>query len=64
MCLFSFCHLQADQSTLTNTDDPMSLLAPRFTAHVPVPTQKDIEAALLKKKKLELLEKYGIGDDE
>lgn len=42
----------------------MSLLAPRFTAHVPVPTQKDIEAALLKKKKLELLEKYGIGDDE
>lgn len=49
---------------MMNRDDPMGLLAPRFTAHVPVPTQKDIESALLKKKKLELLEKYGIGDDE
>lgn len=39
-------------------DDPMQMLAPRFTAHVPVPTQKDIEAALLKKRKQELLEKY------
>lgn len=44
-------------------DDPMGMLAPRFTAHVPVPTQKDIEAALLRKKKQELLEKYGIGED-
>lgn len=40
----------------------MELLAPRFTAHVPVPTQKDIEAALLKKKKQELLERYGMTD--
>lgn len=39
-------------------DDPMQLLAPRFTAHVPVPTQKDIEAALLRKRKEELLKKY------
>lgn len=39
-------------------DDPMQLLAPRFTAHVPVPTQKDIEAALLRKRKDELLKKY------
>lgn len=38
--------------------DPMQLLAPRFTAHVPVPTQKDIEAALLRKRKEELLKKY------
>lgn len=44
-------------------DDPMGTLAPRFTAHVPVPTQKDIEAALLQKKKQELLLKYGIGED-
>lgn len=44
-------------------DDPMGTLAPRFTAHVPVPTQKDIEAALLRKKKQELLVKYGIGED-
>lgn len=46
-----------------DTEDPMGLLAPRFTAHVPVPSQKDVEAALLRKKKQELLEKYGIGND-
>lgn len=46
------------------TNDPMGMLAPRFTAHVPVPSQKDIEAALLRKKKQELLEKYGITEDE
>lgn len=40
--------------------DGMELLGPRFTAHVPVPTQKDIEAALLKQRKQELLLKYGI----
>lgn len=44
-------------------NDPMGMLAPRFTSHVPVPSQKDIEAALLRKKKQELLERYGIGDD-
>ncbi|XP_037945358.1 pre-mRNA-splicing factor ISY1 homolog [Teleopsis dalmanni] len=42
-------------------NDPMELLAPRFTAHVPVPTQKDIEEALLKKRKEELLKKYAGG---
>lgn len=31
---------------------------PRFIAHVPVPSQKDIEEALLRRKKMELLEKY------
>jgi len=46
-----------------NVDDPMSLLAPRFTAHVPVPTQKDIEEALLAKRKKELLERY-VGESE
>lgn len=45
------------------TDDPMGMLAPRFTAHVPVPSQKDIEAALLKKKKQDLLKIYGIDDN-
>lgn len=29
-----------------------------FVAHVPVPSQNDIEAALLRKKKMELLERY------
>ncbi|XP_037037065.1 pre-mRNA-splicing factor ISY1 homolog [Bradysia coprophila] len=38
--------------------DPMELLGPRFTAHVPIPTQQDIESALLRKKKQELLDKY------
>lgn len=47
-----------------DNDDPMGMLAPRFTAHVPVPTQKDIEAALLRKRKQELLEKYSMGTDD
>lgn len=42
--------------------DNHGLLAPKFTAHVPVPSQQDIEAAILRKKKQELLEKYGIAD--
>ncbi|XP_049793711.1 pre-mRNA-splicing factor ISY1 homolog isoform X2 [Schistocerca nitens] len=33
-------------------------LVPRFIAHVPVPSQKEVEAALLARKKQELLEKY------
>ena len=32
----------------------------RFTAHVPIPTQKDIEEALLRRKKQELLELLAI----
>jgi len=32
----------------------------RFVAHVPVPSQQDIEQALLQRRKQELLEKYGI----
>ncbi|XP_075150857.1 pre-mRNA-splicing factor ISY1 homolog [Haematobia irritans] len=46
-----------------NEVNPMQLLAPKFTAHVPVPTQKDVEEALLRKRKQELLEKYGGGAD-
>lgn len=56
-------HIEGDVRIAENVDDSMGLLAPRFTAHVPVPTQKDIEAALLRKKKQELLEKYGIGTE-
>jgi pre-mRNA-splicing factor ISY1 len=43
-----------------DTDVNEELLAPRFVSHVDVPTQKDIEEALLRKKKKELMEKYGI----
>lgn len=53
----------SNSATENSTNDPMGMLAPRFTAHVPVPSQKDIEAALLRKKKQELLEKYGITDE-
>lgn len=31
---------------------------PRFIAHVPVPTQKEVEQALLERRKQELIEKY------
>lgn len=43
-------------------NDPMDMLGPKFTSHVPVPSQKDIEAALLARKKQELLDKY-VGDN-
>lgn len=33
-------------------------LRPQFIAHVPVPSQKEIEEALVRRKKMELLEKY------
>lgn len=46
------------------SDDPMSLLGPKFTSHVDVPSQKDIEEALLRKKKNELLAKYALDVDE
>lgn len=57
--------LEADtEPNKRREEDGMELLGPRFTAHVPVPTQKDIEAALLRKKKQELLDKYGMADDD
>ena len=34
----------------------------RFMAHVPIPTQRDIEEALLRRKKQELLELLAIDD--
>ncbi|KAJ8920217.1 hypothetical protein NQ315_011878, partial [Exocentrus adspersus] len=36
----------------------------RFVAHVPVPSQQDIEQALLRRRKQELLEKYGVQENE
>ncbi|XP_066991150.1 pre-mRNA-splicing factor ISY1 homolog [Anabrus simplex] len=42
-------------------DEPQPLeesLQPRFIAHVPVPSQREVEEALLRRKKQELLEKY------
>lgn len=43
-------------------ENPLETLGPKLTSHVSVPTQKDIEAALLKKRKLELMARYGIED--
>ena len=48
---------EEEDEDMEKTDD---LLAPRFVSHVSVPSQKDVEEALLKKKKKELMEKYGI----
>jgi pre-mRNA-splicing factor ISY1 len=54
--------LQAEEEVTTiEANDPMGLLGPKLVDHE-VPTQKDIEAALLKKKKDDLLEKYGLLD--
>ncbi|XP_018575466.1 pre-mRNA-splicing factor ISY1 homolog [Anoplophora glabripennis] len=36
----------------------------RFVAHVPVPSQQDIEQALLRRRKQELLEKYGVQENQ
>lgn len=47
-----------------DTENPLETLGPKLTSHVPVPTQKDIEAALLKKRKLELMSRYGIEDTD
>lgn len=36
----------------------------KFIAHVPVPSQQEVEQALLKRRKQELMEKYGIQDQQ
>jgi len=36
----------------------------RFVSHVPIPSQKDIQDALLRRKKLELLREYALDDDD
>lgn len=58
----NYCSLQYEKEKTNIGGDNHGLLAPKFTAHVPVPSQQDIEAAILRKKKQELLEKYGIAD--
>ena len=35
-----------------------SVANPQFIAHVPVPSQKDVEEALVRRKKMELLQRY------
>ena len=36
----------------------------RFVSHVPIPTQKDIQDALLRRKKQELLREYALDDED
>ena len=47
-----------DASAYWGSDEEMETEAPRFVAHVSVPSQKDIEEAILRRKKQEILEKY------
>lgn len=35
----------------------------RFIAHVPVPSQQEVEQALLRRRKQELMEKYGVQEE-
>lgn len=42
----------------TDDNDSSKLSENRFIAHVPVPSQKEIEMALLQRKKQELLQRY------
>lgn len=51
---------EEDEAPIAMDTTGDELLAPRFVSHVSVPTQKDIEEALLRKKKKELMEQYGI----
>ena len=47
-----------DAAVYVGSDEEMEPEAPRFVAHVSVPSQKDVEEAILRRKKQELLEKY------
>ncbi|KAK3921886.1 Pre-mRNA-splicing factor ISY1-like protein [Frankliniella fusca] len=51
---------ESDSSDEDDSDQSKSERAhqPRFIAHVPVPSQKEVEQALLERRKQELLEKY------
>lgn len=48
---------EADESD-EERESEADIQEPRFIAHVPVPSQKEVEEALLRRKKQELLEKY------
>lgn len=47
---------------MAESDEEMETEAPRFAAHVVVPSQREVEEAILRRKKLELLEKYVSAD--
>jgi len=51
-------HQFKDESNLGASDEEMETEAPRFVAHVAVPSQKEIEEAILARKKQELMQKY------
>lgn len=53
-----FFHEQDQEETAQYSGDEMETEAPRFVAHVSVPSQKEIEEAILRRKKQELLDKY------
>jgi len=50
--------LKEEESNLGASDEEMETEAPRFVAHVAVPSQKEIEEAILARKKQELMQKY------
>lgn len=49
-----------EEMPAADVNDANVLLAPRFVSHVSVPSQKDIEDAMIRKKKRELMAQYGI----
>lgn len=51
-----------DGAQLADSDEEMETEAPRFVSHVVVPSQKDVEEAILRRKKQELMEKYVSAD--
>lgn len=56
LIIFLFFLQSSDEEESENKEDRPH--QPRFIAHVPVPTQKEVEQALLERRKQELLEKY------
>lgn len=56
---------QNPEAAVEDNEEPLAPsfvddLAPKFVSHVSVPSQKDIEDALLRKKKRELMQQFGI----
>lgn len=49
---------KANKSQTQEDDEALSSTSHRFIAHVSVPSQKEVEAALLERKKQQLLEQY------
>lgn len=53
---------QPDDKRISDDEDEESSEKALITSHVSIPSQKEIEEALLRKKKQELLERYGCLD--